>query len=110
MVDYLKIPGRQDQQADVFKLAHDWLRSESHGPWLLVLDNADDPGILSAPQDGNGATPKMGENSILQNHLSRYLPECSHGSLLVTSRTKRAALELVEESDIISIEPMYSQL
>ncbi|ORY07948.1 hypothetical protein BCR34DRAFT_626345 [Clohesyomyces aquaticus] len=110
MADHLKMPGRQNEQADVFNLVHDWLRSESHGPWLLVLDNADDPGILSPPQDGRGATQKKGESSTLQKNLCRYLPECRHRSLLVTSRTNRAAVELVEKSDIIPIESMDQQL
>ena len=76
---------RRDPQADVFKLVHDWLRDAKNGRWLLVLDNADDVAVLSPTVDGN----KLG--SGLQ-HLSRYLPSSRHGSVLVTSRTKRAAM------------------
>ncbi|KAF2830797.1 hypothetical protein CC86DRAFT_443678 [Ophiobolus disseminans] len=45
--------------------------------------------------------------SALQQHLLRCLPSSRHGSVLVTSRTRRAAMQVVEESDIIHIQPMH---
>ncbi len=96
IADQVKVRGRKNPQADVFKLVHDWLRDEKNGPWLLVLDNADDAAVLS-PTDGGA----------LQRHLSRYIPSSRHGSVLVTSRTKRAAMQVVEDSDMIPIEPMH---
>ncbi|KAI1664793.1 Kinesin light chain [Pyrenophora tritici-repentis] len=96
IADQVKVRGRKDPQADVFKLVHDWLRDEKGGRWLLVLDNADDAAVLSPTDDG-----------ALQQHLRRYIPLSTHGSVLVTSRTKRAAMQVVEDSDIISIEPMH---
>jgi hypothetical protein len=97
IADRVKVRGRNDPQADVFKLVHDWLRDAKNGRWLLVLDNADDAAVLS-PTDGGSA---------LQQHLSRYLPASRHGSVLVTSRTKHAAMQIVEDSEIIPIEPMH---
>jgi tetratricopeptide (TPR) repeat protein len=96
IADQVKVRGRKDLQADVFKLVHDWLRDAKNGRWLLVLDNADDAAVLSAAGDG-----------ALQQHLSRYIPSSTHGSVLVTSRTKRAAMQVVEDGDIIAIEPMH---
>jgi hypothetical protein len=96
----------------MFKLVHDWLRGEKNRQWLLVLDNADDAGVLSAEagdnqelraDDGGGNNSNTG---ALRQHLSRYLPPSRHGCVLVTSRTKHAAMQLVEDSDIIPIEPM----
>jgi hypothetical protein len=82
----------------VFKLVHNWLRNEKNGRWLLVLDNADDAAALSLPASGrDGALPR---------YFSSYLPQSKNGSVLVTSRTRSVALQLVEESDIIPIEPM----
>ena len=100
----VKVRGHKDPQADVFKLVHDWLRDEKNGRWLLVLDNADDAGVLSTQ-----ASNSRGDSSsagALQHQLSRYLPPTRHGSVLVTSRTRCAAMQLVEDSDIIPIEPM----
>jgi tetratricopeptide (TPR) repeat protein len=96
IADQVKVRGHKDPQADVFKLVHDWLRNERNGRWLLVLDNADDAAVFS-PKD----------SSALQQHLSRYIPFSRHGSVLVTSRTKRAAMQVVEDSSIILIEPMH---
>jgi tetratricopeptide (TPR) repeat protein len=98
IADQVKVRGRKDPQADAFKLVHDWLRDAKNGRWLLVLDNADDTAILS-PTDGGG--------SALQQHLSSYLPSSRHGLVLVTSRTKRATMQIVEDNDIIAIEPMH---
>ncbi|KAH7069948.1 P-loop containing nucleoside triphosphate hydrolase protein, partial [Paraphoma chrysanthemicola] len=97
IADQVKIRGRQDPQADVFKLVHDWLRDTKHGRWLLVLDNADDAAVLSP----------TGRGSTLQQHLTSYLPPSRHGSVLVTSRTKSAAMQVLEESEIIPIESMH---
>ncbi|KAL5371985.1 hypothetical protein DPSP01_013848 [Paraphaeosphaeria sporulosa] len=102
----VKVRGRNDPQADVFKLVHDWLRDAKNGRWLLVLDNADDIAVFSARASGNrtdGGNCDCSNGRALQQQLSRYLPTNKHGSVLVTSRTKRAAMQLVEESDIISI-------
>ncbi|OCK96219.1 putative kinesin [Cenococcum geophilum 1.58] len=106
IADQVKLAGRKDPQADVFKLVHDWLRDERHGKWLLVLDNADSATVLSPPSDGR-KTQAGGGDGALGQHLSRYLPPSRYGSVLVTSRTKQAASRLVEESDIIQIEPMH---
>jgi hypothetical protein len=97
IADQVRARGRKDLQGDVFKLVHNWLRDAKNGRWLLVLDNADDAAVLPPTDGGSG----------LQQHLSRYLPSSRHGSILVTSRTKRAAMQVVEDSDIITIEPMH---
>ncbi|KAH9879735.1 hypothetical protein IAQ61_001554 [Plenodomus lingam] len=47
-----------------------------------------------------------GSGSAVQQRLSRYLPSSRHGSILAMSRTRRAALQVVEENDIITIESM----
>lgn len=91
IADQVKVRGRKDPQANMFKLVQGWLRDVKNGRWLLVLDNADDVAVLSLT---NGS-------SALQ-----YLPLSSHGSVLVMSRTKRAAMQVVEDSEIIAIEPM----
>ncbi|OAL46892.1 TPR-like protein [Pyrenochaeta sp. DS3sAY3a] len=103
MAEQVKVRGRKDPQTDVFKLVHDWLRDERNGPWLLVLDNADDAAVLrsSRARDGSNDSPYA-----LKHHLSSYLPPSRHGAVIVTSRTKRAATQIVEDSDVISLEPM----
>ena len=111
IADHVKIRGRKDAQADVFKLVHDWLRNEKNGRWLLVLDNADNAGVLSPPPSNSQTSPTDGgastSSSGLQRHLSKYLPPSRHGLVLVTSRTRRAVMQIVEDSDVMPIEPMH---
>ena len=52
-----------------------------HEPWLLVIDNADDPQILGGPDPGTGVAEGRG-------WLRPILP--SSGSVLVTSRDGNA--------------------
>jgi hypothetical protein len=37
ITNVVKIDGRSDAKANIFKLVHDWLRDESNGNWLLIL-------------------------------------------------------------------------
>jgi hypothetical protein len=101
----VKIAGRRDPQANIFELVHNWL-CDSRQRWLLVLDNVDDARFLLsglANGDGDGQTTNA---QIIRKPLREYLPHCEHGSILVTTRSKEAALKLVEQRNIISVEPM----
>ncbi|KAI4251755.1 MAG: hypothetical protein L6R42_008244, partial [Xanthoria sp. 1 TBL-2021] len=55
-----------------------------------------------ASQGGQGT----GVDGELQQPISAFLPQSQNGSILVTSRTQAAALKLVEEKDMIAVEPM----
>jgi hypothetical protein len=88
---------KQDPQANIFKLVHDWLRGCKHR-WLLVLDNVDDARFLV---DRPAADPKTGARP-----LREYLPRCNRGSVVVTTRNRQAALKLVEQRGIVEVEPM----
>ena len=76
---------------------HDWLRG-SKGPWLIILDNVDDARFLLEAQPYNsGSSSKP---------LREYLPQSQNGSILITTRSKEAALKLVEPCDVIAVDPM----
>ncbi|MCJ1251979.1 hypothetical protein MMC30_009217 [Trapelia coarctata] len=102
----VKAYGRQNPKMNILQLVHDWLRNERKGKWVLILDNVDDISYLfeaqSAFQDGQ-TNELEGKNG---QPLIRYLPRCPNGSILITTRNKLAALKLVEERDIIVVEPM----
>ncbi|KAF1828100.1 hypothetical protein BDW02DRAFT_652252, partial [Decorospora gaudefroyi] len=105
MADRVKIAGRRDPQANIFKLVHDWL-CDCKQRWLLVLDNMDDACFLLSGQgngDGQGQTTNT---QVVPKPLREYLPHCERGSILVTTRNKEAARKLVEPRDIVSVEPM----
>ncbi|PVI00782.1 TPR-like protein [Periconia macrospinosa] len=99
----IKVPGRQDPKRDIFQLVHDWLYDERKGRWLLILDNVDDANFLLK-------TPSAGRNRETEGKrwqpLINFVPQCQHGSVLITTRSRIAARGLVDERDIISVEPM----
>ncbi|ORY64996.1 P-loop containing nucleoside triphosphate hydrolase protein, partial [Pseudomassariella vexata] len=106
IADYLKIPGRQKPKSNIFQLLGSWLRNEAKGKWILVLDNVDEPSFLledpTAAQNGQAS----GLDSRNAQPLLSYLPHCPNGSILITTRSRDAALKLVESRDIIAVEPM----
>jgi hypothetical protein len=97
IADRVKIEGRRDSQVNIFKLVHDWL-CDTDERWLLVLDNVDDASFLFDAQ----ATASQ----IAAKPLNKYLPCCAHGCIIVTTRNREAALQLVEQRDIIALNPM----
>ena len=101
----VKIYGRLNPQANIFQLVHDWLCDKRKGKWALILDNVDDAGFLKARksrQDGDTGGIEGGHSRPLVS----YLPQCSHGSILITSRSGEAALQLARHDDIIKVDSM----
>jgi tetratricopeptide (TPR) repeat protein len=80
----LNIPGILDQENNAKELVKARLSDETFGPWLLVVDNADDTSILFGSREGNHSADR----------LIDYLPSGRHGSVLFTTRTRLAAVEL----------------
>jgi hypothetical protein len=80
----LSIPGCEEDQADVKRLVQGHLSKESVGQWLLVFDNADDIDMWIGLA---GSVPGS-------DRLIDYLPKSKHGSILFTSRDRKAAVKL----------------
>ena len=106
VAEQVKIPGREDPKADIFRLVDKWLRDEKNGKWALVLDNADEATVLFETHATGQKAQDGGIRSGLTQSLLAYLPQSRNGSILITSRTKSVALRLAEERDIIPVEPM----
>ena len=85
---------------------HDWLRDDRKGKWILILDNIDDAGFLIEAYSNGQDRQINGLDSGNSRPLISYLPQCQNGSILITTRSRNAALKLVEQRDIIAIEPM----
>lgn len=83
--------GRENAYIDFLELVRSWLQSDKSGPWLVVLDNADDPyGFLHS-----------GDST---RSLTKYLPQSADGHLLITSRRKDVAISLVSgEASLIHL-------
>jgi tetratricopeptide (TPR) repeat protein len=103
IADSVKIAGRRNPSINIFELVHGWLRS-SKRPWLLILDNVDDAGFLLEAQPHSNGQPR--DSCTSPRRLLDYLPRSQNGSVLVTTRSKDAALQLVEARNIIVVEPL----
>ncbi|KAK0516318.1 hypothetical protein JMJ35_000921 [Cladonia borealis] len=106
VANYVEIPGRQDPKANIFRLVHDWLRDGKSKQWLLILDNVDNPDLLSEAGDAGQRGQGTGVDGERRQPISAYLPQSQNGSILVTSRSQAAALKLVEEKDIMVVQAM----
>ena len=67
-----------------------WLADEGNGPWLLILDNADDATVLLNPSISD---TRSGTASV-QRRLLDFLPRVQHGAVLITTRDQSCALSL----------------
>jgi tetratricopeptide (TPR) repeat protein len=86
----LRIPGVADAKADVKQLVKARLSDEGFGQWLMIIDNADDVGVLFGI---------VGEGSSA-DRLIDYLPRSRKGSVIFTTRTAKAANDLAESNVI----------
>ena len=102
----LDLQGREDPDVDVLRLVADWLSDEGNGPWLMVLDNADDCDLWLGPQ-------KKREQDFAFMPLVRHLPRCLAGSLLATTRDCQLGHQLLEKKQqplpISRLEPEDAQ-
>ena len=89
----LELPGRDDPKANVLRLVHDWLRDETNGQWVMVVDNVDDVETFfpSRKRQRHGNET----DASAQIPLATYLPQSRNGTILVTSRSQDAATRLV---------------
>jgi tetratricopeptide (TPR) repeat protein len=91
----LRIPGIASNNADVKQLVKNSLNSDDFGDWLMVIDNADDPGVLL---DSTNDDPRAGR-------LYDYLPHSDRGSILFTTRSRKVA-ERLTQSNILELKDM----
>jgi hypothetical protein len=79
----LQIPGITEKTADIKQLVKTRLSQESAGRWLLILDNADDIDMLYRRMYSN-----HGSLALID-----YLPSSHYGSIIFTTRTRKAAVK-----------------
>ncbi|OBT91277.1 hypothetical protein VE02_00373 [Pseudogymnoascus sp. 03VT05] len=82
----LDLPGADDPKTDVLGLVSRWLSNIDNGRWLIILDNADDIDMFRQTQ--RGGSQKWNDTAF---PLSSYIPQTITGSVLLTTRDRRAA-------------------
>ena len=80
----VELPGIGDGKFNTLVSVSKWLADEENGPWLLILDNADDANLLLNPPKSDAA----------QRCLIDFIPRVQHGLVLITTRDRICALRL----------------
>ena len=96
-----RIPGWDDQKTDKLKLVQDWLQEENVTEWLMIIDNADDASMFygTRPSDPH----RIQNDSKL---FAQFLPQCTHGRVLITTRDRRLGERLSHRHGVIQITPL----
>lgn len=108
----IELPGRNDPKMDILPLVRSWLCDERNGRWLLIVDNADDDGVFTSTSvSANGDLDSVAHGSNPAQEaaapLASFLPQAANGWVLVTSRDRVAAMNLVGAGrNVIDVEPM----
>jgi tetratricopeptide (TPR) repeat protein len=90
IADRLQLLGKSDSQANVLRQVSNWLRDETNGHWVMVLDNVDDIETFFPSRERQ----RDEADTSAQIPLATYLPQSRNGAILVTSRSKDAAIRL----------------
>ena len=95
----MKLSNCDDPEISSGKILSDWLSDPVNGEWLMVLDNVDDETtFISLDHTKHSQDPS---EPYEEHYLHEWLPQVGHGSILVTSRNRAAARDIVNEDGCI---------
>jgi tetratricopeptide (TPR) repeat protein len=95
----LGILGWKEEKADVKSLVQGYLSKDNAGPWLLVMDNADDIEMWIAKP---GST--QGSSGLID-----YLPRSKQGCIVFTTRDRKTAVKLAHQN-VVEIPEMDEEV
>ncbi|KAK1502414.1 hypothetical protein CTAM01_05227 [Colletotrichum tamarilloi] len=99
------IPGYDGKKVDTLLLVKQWLESDKSGPWLLIIDNADDKDLFFTDSEEDGTGADVPEPAS-EGGLGRFIPECLHGSVLITTRDMQTGLRMTAGTPPIKVNEM----
>jgi tetratricopeptide (TPR) repeat protein len=88
----LRIPGWEEERADVKRLVQGHLSRDDAGQWLIVFDNADDIDMWIA-KAGSKQESEEGSRGLVD-----YLPSSGQGSIIFTTRDRQTASKLARQN------------
>ncbi|OPB40304.1 hypothetical protein A0O28_0003830 [Trichoderma guizhouense] len=92
------VPGRKNPKADILLLVKRWLEEQNKMQWLMIIDNVDDVELFFSPQrSDNPEAHQRGDK------LARYLPDCNHGSILITTRNRQVGVKFDQGSPLVEV-------
>ncbi|KAF7553925.1 hypothetical protein G7Z17_g3294 [Cylindrodendrum hubeiense] len=105
IAQHYHFPGYDDPTLNVLLLVKRWLEHKDRGQWLMVIDNADDTQLFFPSLQ----EPEVVTSTSQEEHLGLYIPECVHGSVLVTTRNKQVGLKFAKGNPPIEVGAMYGE-
>ncbi|KAF2669811.1 hypothetical protein BT63DRAFT_478055 [Microthyrium microscopicum] len=108
IANYLKLPGRKSPATNYYQLFEDWLRDDNQGSWFVVLDNANDEkflmkGVKPKQHQDLGTGRGSASTPAPTKRLRDFLPFTQRGSVLVTTRSRHAAIQLAGFQRLIAV-------
>ncbi|KAJ5851796.1 FabD/lysophospholipase-like protein [Penicillium soppii] len=91
----LRLPGCDEIGVDILELVQTYFSDETIGPWLLILDNADDIDLWTSP-----LTSEAGAKRLID-----YMPRSRHGAIIWTTRDRKLATGVAREN-VVCVQQM----
>jgi tetratricopeptide (TPR) repeat protein len=92
-----------DPKKEVLSLVKGWLEREDSGRWLMIIDNADDAEMFFGPDKNVSQGSRYVSEPTTTTTLGQYIPECCHGTILATTRNKKAGIKLTRSQGMIQV-------
>ena len=100
----LRLPSCDNPETDIFEIVFEWLCDEGHGPWLLVLDNADDIETFYSPMSNTSLVKGKSPTPFV-----KFLPRSPNGFIIITTRDKRIGDRLADRAKTITVPSMTNR-
>lgn len=101
--------GWNNPRADILRLVRSWLRDESNGRWVMIVDNANNL-IVFPPYTNRPQTDTASGLDPLVKSLPDFLPQSPNGPSLSLLEAKTLAFQLTGSyTDIVRVDPMNQE-
>ncbi|KAH8745733.1 hypothetical protein BGZ57DRAFT_960331 [Hyaloscypha finlandica] len=99
IAEELNIPGWQDPLFDPRVEVPKLLKNKEYGPWVMIIDNADDYSVLFPPQEG------VLDKKRKRDYLANCLPSGaqSGGKIIITTRNQKVGKDLMGTGEPIEV-------
>jgi tetratricopeptide (TPR) repeat protein len=72
----------------------------------MIIDNADDAEMFFRPDKNDSQGSRYVSEPTTPTTLGQYIPDCHHGTILVTTRNKKAGIKLTRSQGMIQVVEM----
>ena len=92
----LRIPGAENEKEDIIELVRGHLSQESAGQWLLIMDNANNVDMWFEQRNSSSNSARLFD----------LLPRSENGSILFTTRNRKAAIKFAAPQNVLHVSEM----